>query len=1066
MKKGNRRQDRKQKGRTWISMGLALTMGLMVLGAAARNEGSIFPQRLPVYAQNAQPDAKEGVTDPDAETGAEKTQPAVDLLGSKEGYTAVLYDNMNGLPTSEANDIAETEEGFIWIGSYSGLIRYDGNTFERIDSTTGIASVVCLYVDSKGQMWIGTNDSGVAVMGKGSLRFYNKEDGLKSLSVRSVVEDLNGNIYIATTHGIAIVDENGEMRQMDEPQINEEYIQTLNRGSDGIIYGLTKDGAFLSISDGKIQTYQEGEKLGIEDIHSIYPDQANPGRLYLGTKKSEIYYGQLDRGVKGMKKIDVSPLEYINRVEVIGEQLWVCADNGIGIVKDGTFTQLHNLPANNSIEKVKMDYQGNLWFASSKQGVMKIVPSQFTNIFEQYKLPETVINSTCTYQGKLFAGGKNDGLTVIGEDGVEESVPVKTAKTASGKELQVTDLLQMLEGSRIRSIIKDSKNRLWISTFGENCLLRYDDGELLQFTQEDGLPSDQIRTVFERKDGTFMVACSGGMALIDGDKVTEVYNEDSGISNTSVLTVAEAENGDMLIGTDGEGIYVIKDSGVTHLGTSDSELKSDVIMRIRKDRQRNLFWIVTSNSIAYMDSDYKITTLEHFPYSNNFDLYENSRDEMWILSSNGIYAAPTKELLANGEIEPVFYGIANGLPCITTANSYSDLTEEGELYIAGTTGVAKVNIDKTSENVSEVKMAVPYVEADGVRTYPDASGTITIPAGTKKLTIYDYVYTYSLMNPKVTCWLEGFEQEKTTVRRSELVPVDYTNLRGGTYYFQMQLKDSMGHGNKEMSVRIVKKKAYYERGWFYLVCALLLGFAIALLVQFILHKKTKALLKKEQENKLLIREIVEAFAKTIDMKDNYTNGHSTRVAEYTSMLAKEMGCDEETIEKYYNIALLHDIGKIGVPMEVLNKPGKLTDEEFAIIKSHPAQGENVLKDISIMPELAIGAGAHHERPDGKGYPRGLTEEKIPQVARIIGVADTFDAMYSNRPYRKRMNFEKVVSIIKEAAGTQLSSEVVDAFLRLVDKGEFRAPDDHGGGTMEDINNIHKKFEKEAEGKTS
>ena len=361
-------------------MGLALTMGLMVLGAAARNEGSIFPQRLPVYAQNAQPDAKEGVTDPDAETGAEKTQPAVDLLGSKEGYTAVLYDNMNGLPTSEANDIAETEEGFIWIGSYAGLIRYDGNTFERIGSTGGISSIKCLYVDSKGQMWIGTNDSGVAVMGKGSLRFYNKEDGLKSLSVRSVVEDLNGNIYIATTHGIAIVDENGEMRQMDEPQINEEYIQTLNRGSDGIIYGLTKDGAFLSISDGKIQTYQEGEKLGIEDIHSIYPDQANPGRLYLGTKKSEIYYGQLDRGVKGMKKIDVSPLEYINRVEVIGEQLWVCADNGIGIVKDGTFTQLHNLPANNSIEKVKMDYQGNLWFASSKQGVMKIVPSQFRTI--------------------------------------------------------------------------------------------------------------------------------------------------------------------------------------------------------------------------------------------------------------------------------------------------------------------------------------------------------------------------------------------------------------------------------------------------------------------------------------------------------------------------------------------------------------------------------------------------------------------------------------------------------------------------------------------------------------
>ena len=109
-----------------------------------------------------------------------------------------------------------------------------------------------------------------------------------------------------------------------------------------------------------------------------------------------------------------------------------------------------------------------------------------------------------------------------------------------------------------------------------------------------------------------------------------------------------------------------------------------------------------------------------------------------------------------------------------------------------------------------------------------------------------------------------------------------------------------------------------------------------------------------------------------------------------------------------------------------------------------------------MPELAIGAGAHHERPDGKGYPKGLKGDEIPRVAQIIAVADTFDAMYSDRPYRKRMNFDKAVSIIKEVSGTQLQADVVDAFLRLVDKGEFRAPDDIGGGSTEDINNIHKK----------
>ena len=113
-----------------------------------------------------------------------------------------------------------------------------------------------------------------------------------------------------------------------------------------------------------------------------------------------------------------------------------------------------------------------------------------------------------------------------------------------------------------------------------------------------------------------------------------------------------------------------------------------------------------------------------------------------------------------------------------------------------------------------------------------------------------------------------------------------------------------------------------------------------------------------------------------------------------------------------------------------------------------------------MPELSVGAGAHHERPDGKGYPKGLKGDHIPRVAQIIAVADTFDAMYSDRPYRKRMNFDKVVSIMKEVRGTQLTADVVDAFLRLVDKGMFRAPDDNGGGTVEDIDNIRKKFDKE------
>lgn len=232
-----------------------------------------------------------------------------------------------------------------------------------------------------------------------------------------------------------------------------------------------------------------------------------------------------------------------------------------------------------------------------------------------------------------------------------------------------------------------------------------------------------------------------------------------------------------------------------------------------------------------MNDNNEVTTIRKFPYSNNFDLYENKDEKMWILSSNGIYVVPADELVANGEISPVYYSGDNGLPCITTANSYSELTEDGDLYIAGTTGIAKVNIEKSFEDVGKIKMSVPYIEGDGVRFYADASGTITIPSNINKITVYEYVYTYSLINPQVSYYLKGLSDNVTTVKRSELNPVDYTNLKGGEYSFVMQLKDEHGKGSNEMSVRIVKEKAFTETIWFYVLMAILLAAVIAVMVR-------------------------------------------------------------------------------------------------------------------------------------------------------------------------------------------------------------------------------------------
>ena len=978
---------------------------------------------------------------------------SVDPTGRSEGFSAVIYNNLNGLPTSGANAIAETGEGFIWIGSYAGLIRYDGNTFERMDSTNGITSVRSLFVDSRDRLWIGTNANGFAVMDRGEYRIWDMYERLKSSSIRAFAEDNGGNIYVGTTSGIARIDAEMNMTMLADSQLENAYIRDLRLGGDGLIYGLTWPGDLFTLRDGKLETWLSRDDCRVQDVLGILPDPERHGDLYLGTSGSVVYHGSLQDNFENVETTDVAPLSYVEGMEYIDGQIWLCAENGIGNINDAGFHRLDNLPMENNVTHVMTDYEGNLWFTSTRQGAMKVVPNQFSNLYERYDLPETVVNATCLLDERLFVA-TDSGLTVI-EDGKKlDSLPLAGATTASGVALETDDLLKYLDGVRIRSIIRDSADRLWIATWQKHGLICYDHGVVTSYTADDGLFSDRVRVVCERSDGAIVVANTGGVCIIENGMITEAYGAEAGIENGEILTVTEGMNSDMILGSDGGGIYIIGGEGTRHIGVHDG-LGSEVILRVKRDPYRDIFWIVTTNSLAYMDADYNPVTIHKFPDPNNFDLYENSRGDVWVLSGSGIYVLPAEELLANGELSPVFYNHENGFNAISTANSYCELTAEGDLYISATTGVTQVNIERPFEDVGELKVAVPYVETDGARVYPDADGVFTISKDTQKLTIYSYVFNYSLTNPQVGTRLDGFESQYTTTSRTDMVPVDYTNLRGGTYNFILQLQDAMGRGSKEVSVKIIKEKKLYEETWFLILSGLVLLAALAMIVRFYVQRKTKKLEQKQKETMALVGGITEAFAKVIDMKDKYTNGHSSRVAKYTAMLSKELGYDEETVEKYYRIALLHDIGKVGVPQEVLNKPGKLTDEEFEIIKSHTTQGYEALKQITIMPELAVGAGSHHERPDGRGYPNHLKGDEIPRVAQIIGVADCFDAMYSNRPYRNRMNFEKVVSIIKEVSGTQLAPDVVDAFLRLVDRGEFRDPDDNGGGSTENIENIRK-----------
>ncbi|MDE6731726.1 MAG: HD domain-containing protein [Oscillospiraceae bacterium] len=193
---------------------------------------------------------------------------------------------------------------------------------------------------------------------------------------------------------------------------------------------------------------------------------------------------------------------------------------------------------------------------------------------------------------------------------------------------------------------------------------------------------------------------------------------------------------------------------------------------------------------------------------------------------------------------------------------------------------------------------------------------------------------------------------------------------------------------------------------------------------------------KQTQLERVTLQTITTIANIIDAKDEYTKGHSYRVAEYSSMLAAEIGYSKERVSNVKYIGLLHDIGKIGIPDSILNKPGKLNDNEYALMRKHAEIGGNILSGNNMIDGMDEGAKFHHERYDGRGYPMGLKGEEIPEVARIIGLADAYDAMTSNRVYRKRLTNEKVIDEIKRFSGIQFDPKLAEIFVKMIEDGKF------------------------------
>ena len=950
-------------------------------------------------------------------------------------YVRTIYNKANGLPCGEANDIASTDDGIMWIGTYAGLYRHNGRDFRLMNDFPSIGSVGavrCLYVDNEGRLFIGTNDNGLSIMiNEEIVNTIDEKSGLPSDSIRCVTRAPNSFYYVGTSEGMAVLSIADGMHLVDTiPEI--ETAVRVCSDSRNHVAAVTSYGKLYIIHGTSIA---EHTYTGKEKITAIAFSEDN--LLYAATETNRILVFEIpdaDTAANDAECNLIQKNEYscgnLNQIKSIDFKqgvAFLCADNGAGYLKDGKLFELETGAFNNSIDHMTTDYQGNLWFSSSRLGLLKMCSSSFVDIYHSAGFEETVVNTINKFNGELYFG-TDSGLFFIDKN------------TALSGENALTEKLANV---RVRCLFTDSAGNMWICTKSKGLISVTPDGKITE------VAPGHMRVAIELSDGVIAAGGNAGVVFIKDDKIIARITEADGFENPVVLCLSECADGTILAGTDGGGIAVIRNYQIESLIKKADGLSSSIILRTVNDKDMgnstgNVF-VVTSNGLCYLEKKedaFETKILSKFPYSNNFDLVVNKDNNVFVLGSAGIYVVRRDALLSDEKPDYEILDIKKGLLNSITANSWNYIDEDSNLYICCDRGASYINLYSYNQLERSYRMQLKNVIVDGKRYVVQKDVPFVIPADTKTLEIEPEIINYSINNPYVKLYIDGVDENPVVMLQSDLTNLIYNDLSSGEHLFYMEVLDSQAKSILEKNVYTIEKSFHIYDNWWFLVYAIIV---LVIYTTWITWHSTSTIQRRrirKQEAELeaiknqvrMGNETIFAIANAVEARDKRTGHHSWRVAEYSVLIARELGFNDEELENIRKIGLLHDIGKIGVPDNILNKAAPLTDEEYKIMKSHVVTGSEILKDFTIIKNVADGAKYHHERYDGFGYNEGLKGEEIPLTARIIGISDAFDAMTANRVYRKALSIDTVIEEIKRCRGAQFDPGLVDILLELLENG--------------------------------
>ena len=924
------------------------------------------------------------------------------------------------LQISGAETICQTDDGFVWIGQYAGLTRYDSKEFKTFLT-------------------------------------YNDDNGVehKLNNIKRLV-NFENRLYIATTSAVFIYD-NNKFSQIEIKNIDI-IIENIAINANEQLYIATNNG--LILYDSKTQTYSVIKSGIINDV-IIYKDSfiysKNDG-LYDGKTERKIYSNDyiLDYHIAN-EKIYISVMDDVNKkghIDIfdlnsnklldttydIGEQtnkllyskedniLFAATDNGLYCISldDNKITSSTDLANSEQLVDLMIDYEGNLWVVSHKSGVSIITKNALIDLLfgiDESVLPVAARGIYALHQyNNLLYIASHAGIYVydIVNDKLIENHPL----TIKSKEL----------GTSFRDV-EFFNNKLYFAAYNsgileynpvDNAIKEYNAAAINTSAGVNSSYVQQARCMHSFGD-LLVIGYSKGIMSFDGTKftVTELDN--------SVLYINSDANNNILFVYNHRGIFRIdKDLSIESLiNYKDGESTADKDGTLKFLIDGNKFYYNANETLYCIENG--VTTEIQIPHiKGSIVELAKVKDKYVLASQSQIYITSS---LDNLMYDYEYYDSTNGLKNSIAANTsgYYDSTNN-RYYFQSSNGIFIYDFNYQSKKRTPIKLSVPEVIVDNKSVTGD---TINLDKYTERI-VFDLSVLGFRPNKGYTiyCKMIGVDSDYVKLD-STATNISYNNLAGGLYKFHAYVLDEFDQKSNEITINIIKPKKFYEEPGFWVMLGILLIIAILVFNYFIIRRRTKKAIERQNEYKAITLESIEAIARTIDAKDSYTNGHSKRVGIYSREIARALKLPDDEIDNIYYIALLHDIGKISIPLEILNKPGRLTDEEFEIMKSHTTAGAKILDGITTIPHIVEGAKYHHERFGGGGYPTGISGEEIPFIARIICCADCYDAMATKRTYKEPYTKEKIISEFERCKGSQFDPKIADIVIKLIKEDRLR-----------------------------